>query len=203
MLGGYSFGGYVAYEMARQLQERKQRVDGLFLFDLPANTPQEVTSALDDADYLVGYFKNNLPLLAGNARIGRGIELLEIKKVSGATPAERFQSVVEQLIQLEILPEGTELSQVRNYVLGARLRERALCEYSLRPYPGSALLIRADDNPAIVERSPDPDDLTLGWGGLCTGRVKVEWVPGTHKTFLLPPHVEKVAEVLRSYLRTL
>src|SRR5579864_4777053 len=203
LLGGYSFGGYVAYEMARQLQERKQRVDGLFLFDLAANTPREVTSAVDDADYLVGYFKNNLPLLAGNARIGRGIELLDIKKVSGDTSAQRFQSAVDQLIQLEIFPEGTELSQVRNYVLGARLREQALCEYSLRPYAGPALLIRADDNPAIVERSPDPDDLTLGWGGLCAGRVKVGWVPGTHKTFLLPPHVEKVAEVLRSYLRTL
>ncbi len=203
LLGGYSFGGYVAYEMARQLQQQNQSVAGLFLLDLPANTPQEVTPAIDDAEYMLGYLKNNLALLSGNARIARGIIALDMETIPGANSEDRFRSVVNRLIQLQILAEEVDLDQVRNYILGARRREQALCDYILRPYAGTALLIRAEDNAAFARRSPDSDDGTLGWAVLCEGPVQLRWVPGQHKTFMLPPHVEKVAEALRSYLRSL
>ena len=46
-----------------------------------------------------------------------------------------------------------------------------------------------------------PQDPTLGWGKLATGGIEVQPVPGNHYTILREPHVQVLAERLRTALR--
>ena len=203
-IGGYSFGGYVAYDKWRaSFNIATKMLRDCLLLDLPANTPKDVGTEIDDAEYVVRYLTVTAKRFGGNERLLRGVTALDLGKISGTGPEERFRNVVNQLIEHRIVLGEVEPKQVRHYVLGARRREEALRDYVLGAYQGAALLVRAEDNLQILQSSPDPDDITLGWSTLCSGSVAVQWVPGTHKTFMQPPHIEKVAGVLRSYLRNL
>src|SRR5208283_4064652 len=72
---------------------------------------------------------------------------------------------------------------------------RATGNYALRRYPGRITLVKAG-----LELSGVPSDPTLGWSKWADGGVEVEVVPGNHATMVYKPHVEVLAEKLRTRL---
>lgn len=87
LLGGHSFGGTVAFEMALRLQEAGERVDGLFLFDsLPPesyrDTPRTHAEALEAAPVLLRSLASRTsPARQGEARpttIAEAVDLVKL-----------------------------------------------------------------------------------------------------------------------------
>jgi thioesterase domain-containing protein len=70
-----------------------------------------------------------------------------------------------------------------------------LGRYAPSPYPGSALLLRAEDGPGDGARPAD-----LGWGAWIEGRLTVKGVPGDHRSMLRAPHFAAVAEEMTRHL---
>src|SRR5208282_3315997 len=181
LLGGWSMGGVVAFEMAQQFHAQGERVALLVLLDtrIPA-----VDEELADEDFearllvdFVRYFGLSLDPRDSLARLPKH-ELLE--------------RVLEHAIRAGLMPQDIEVSQAQPFIELCKADFRATRNYALRRYPGRITLLKAG-----LELSGVPSDPTLGWSKWADEGVDVEVVPGNHATMVYQPQVEVLAEKLR------
>jgi thioesterase domain-containing protein len=183
-LCGYSLGGLIAYEMARQLHAAGHTVARLVLFDSSPDLGPDFPSlgefeAMDDVRFLAGEFAEHLAVTEEGLR---------------ALPEdERLPHIVALADAARLLAEHMDLRTMRQYVDIARAHTRAALAYQPKPYEGQALLLRCADPSEPPEADPN-----WGWGDLLRGGLDVRLVPGTHLTMLDPPHVTALAEYLRT-----
>ena len=177
LLGGWSMGGEIAFEMAQQLHARGQSVALLALLDarIPTNAgnvADEDFEAMLMAD-VVRYFGlsqdfgDSLALLPREELLAR---VLEQGKIAGLIPADIEASQAHRLIELC----KSDFRASRNYVL--------------HRYPGRVTLFRASE-----DLSGNRLDSTLGWSDWADGGVDVQIVPGNHATMVYKPNVETLA----------
>jgi thioesterase domain-containing protein len=178
LLGGWSLGGVVAYEMALQLREMGETIELLALID--AHAPMPAASLSEDGD---------LALLASFAQnLGLPLEQLPLTaaEVKGMSPDERMALVVEQARRFRVLPPDYEAGQLAQLFRLFSRHVRALMRYTPRSYDGCLTLYR-------VAREEANGQDALGWRGLALRGVKVRDIPGTHFTALREPHVVELA----------
>ena len=161
-LGGFSFGGLVAYEMAQQLRAGGEDVGLLALFDTyPGNLTAE-----------------------GNSFLGLLLHL-DWKNLFRDLP-----KVVEKRIRRRMKwwrrRVQPALWDVRNSNTSAHNN------YVLRPYEGRATLLRAEKK--SLRDSKDPH---APWNGLIAN-LEIHEIPGDHFDILVQPHVNRLAECLKS-----
>ncbi|MCA9557515.1 MAG: hypothetical protein KC583_03020, partial [Myxococcales bacterium] len=188
LLGGWSLGGVVAYEMAQQLTAAGEQVGAVALIDSATPAPGTLPVA-----GLVGDVEDPMLAYMGLDMAGLGGEQLpdlvdSLKKMSG----EERQRFLTQRVQ------GADMFQR----LGEEQRERlmrvfrtnltALGRYQPAPYAGEVTLLRALRR---VETSRD----TEGWSAL-VDRLRVHRVPGHHYSMLKPPYVDELARLLSAAL---
>jgi amino acid adenylation domain-containing protein len=196
-LVGYSYGGILAYEVARQLTEQGNEVGLLAIVDTgPGNQGGKQT-----AEYLRLYVTGivrNLPrwiledvlrssrraLLKRTQRHLRRIARHWLGWLRGEMPVAKLQDTFDDVDRIPT--QNTELMETIY---------QALNEYLPKPYPGRVTLFRARSHRLFC--SPDPD---LGWGRIAQGGVDVRTVPGHHESILTEPHVRKLAEALQNAL---
>ncbi|WP_375765651.1 amino acid adenylation domain-containing protein [Archangium gephyra] len=185
LLGGWSMGGRVAYEMARQLQQRGEPVALLAIIDARSREDGPRLEPAETRAQERFQFADHLSRLSGLNPEAAGLlaqvdpeelkALLEDTEGAGANLPARA------------LGELRELWRVFVHNL------RASREYVPGPYAGRLVLLRAAEGPREgLERD-------LGWGALAS-QVEVHEVPGDHFSLIAPPHVEQVAERLRELL---
>jgi thioesterase domain-containing protein/acyl carrier protein len=180
LLGGWSMGGEIAFEMAQQLHARGQRVALLALFDarIPSsaeNIADEDFEAMLMAD-VVRYFGLSTDFSESLALLPRD-ELLE--------------RVLERGKRTGLIPADIEASQAHRLIELCKSDFRASRNYVLHRYPGRVTLFKAAE-----DLSPTPLDATLGWSDWADGGVDVQIVPGNHATMVYKPNVETLAEKL-------
>ena len=182
-LGGLSFGGVVAFEMARQLAADGHNVGLLALFDSP--TPWAVTP------------RPPLGRLAGHtANLFRfGPKYLR-HKLGG-----RLTKLCRDLRQGEVSTSVDEnFDGLRAIFAGAA------SQYVPGPYPGEIDLFILANRHAMGDSLYDPAvqvvDPMLGWGRVAPGRVSIHEVPGDHIGLLQEPHVGPMAEILLARLES-
>ncbi len=175
-LGGWSMGGVVAFEMARQLGGE---VEQLVILDMPVPGPG---NAVDEGT-LRAWFARDLAGLQGMPLPD------EIGSLSADTPLpEAFARVQE----LGLLPDGLDFTAaVRRFEI-FQANQRRVEGYTARPYPGRIQLFRAE-----ASHFDHPTDPTLGWGALAAGGVELHRLPGNHWAIVSPPAVEAVAAALQ------
>ncbi len=194
LLAGYSFGGVVAFEMARQLRAAGETVALLALLDQPVSPGNEAAD-VDTAGVIA-------EILSHRARgAGRTLDL-DAEALRGLPLEDQLARGLEILESLEALSPGFDLPLLRGLVLGYSSRATAVERYRAAPYPGRITLLRAShiDPVALREVAPERrrifEDPTLGWGAVATEGIEVHTVPGTHQTTIEAPQVETLAEVL-------
>ncbi|HEX8212540.1 MAG TPA: amino acid adenylation domain-containing protein [Longimicrobium sp.] len=200
---GWSFGGVVAFEMARQLRERGEEVGLLALLDTIAPT----------ADY-AAFFNDTEEVeskvlfgIAREAAASRGKALgLRYHEVREAEGEERLARVVEALKRAGVVHADTPPSAMDAALRQWWSRMELLHRYVPRPYAGEITLFRAqgvDEQvqeawPELAERFlRDP---TRGWAPLASHPVRVVEVPGEHATLGTEPHVRTLAARLAECL---
>ena len=186
-LAGYSFGGYVAYEMARQLKATGREVKMVGMFDTNA---QELVTARSPVVRLVKKAARQFPKM-------RWIVGSLLKR---PTQTIRYQRdyVLRQVNQLLCAvglaqPKPETDVEYLNHII--EKHEIAYKNYVLQPYDGTLDLFRATDRLYFVD-----DFQYLGWKDYALGGVRVHDVPGDHETLMLPPNDRILAEALQRAL---
>jgi thioesterase domain-containing protein len=196
-LGGSSFGGLVAYEMAVRLRERGDEVGVVALFDtyapgyprrLPGTSKLrvELSKVVHRIEHHVESLRmleseNRWPYIVAKAKKARNLLRRSIRNTKRSLTRRALKGLGRSL------PEALRETQ-NAIVLASR-------SYRPRPYSGVVTLFRAGKQPTGIY--PDP---TLGWGELVTDRIEIYEVPGTHGTLVVEPRVRLVVEHLERCL---
>ncbi|MFP2929420.1 alpha/beta fold hydrolase [Pyxidicoccus sp. 3LG] len=186
LLGGWSMGGMVAFEMARQLQRRGEHVEVLALID-PTPTPEAREASTEDAaPDTVALFARDLGRLTG-------LELPELPVAAG--PEELLQAVLEEGRKRGVLIPEAGLTELRTLLQVFSANVRALRTYAPRHIEGKLTVLRAVDSVDLSAAGRD-----RGWGDKVAQGAEIQEVPGDHYSLLQPPHVEVLAERLKALL---
>jgi amino acid adenylation domain-containing protein len=182
LLGGWSMGGVVAFEMAQQLHAQGHRVALLALLDGRIPTADETFPEEDyEAVLLVErYF---------------GISFGPMESLAQLPKDEQLAFMLEQAKSAGLVPAELDVAEARRFVELLKSDLRATQHYALHPYPGRVTLFKASEE--LAGASPDP---TLGWSEWANAGVEVHLVPGNHANLVYEPHVEVLAEKLSACL---
>jgi thioesterase domain-containing protein/acyl carrier protein len=183
-LAGYSFGGLLAYEAARQLIASGSQVSSLAIFDAftPAGRkPRPFWQRLLVHVRMILRRPDRLMYL--RHRVERLSEICHLHddEIYRASRPKRD-------------PAQLKVRQI------SKLNRLAAADYRPAPYPGSALFFVAANLP-----KHDPFYKTKhdgGWGELCATGVSVIKLPGNHFNILDADHARAAADLLRTYLST-
>jgi len=197
-LGGFSFGGSVALEMAQQLHAQGAPVALLAILD---HTPPPVR-------YRRFVWSPALPVWwvvnAGRWvmedvwRVGAGKRLTTLGQKIGFTvkqliaglrrPGASGNTDVENIFGADRIPDGFRRLMAAHY--------QALRDYRPKVYPGRVTLFRAQTRPLFRLHGRD-----LGWRELAGGGLDIIDIPGNHETILKKPRVQVLAQALAVQLR--
>lgn len=186
LLGGWSLGGLLAFETARQLRAAELHVALLALFD--AASPAD--------DQLEPYLATQpLPELAAFLRTYRVPEpgLAEcLGLVGGTDPCPALPALHDLLQRRGWLLQGVPLEQfIRLHGIYSGLAAAARCYRPARDYDSPITYFRRSEN--LGPRSL----ASTGWEGLTSGPLTLHVVPGDHLSMFRPPHLSSLAARLQ------
>jgi acyl transferase domain-containing protein/thioesterase domain-containing protein len=191
LIGGASFGGIVAFEMARQLSAQGDEPVLLFLFDTAApGSTQKVSSTEKLHGFRQRLRERGIPYLMRKIVLkGDHWRKQMLKRLKDA------ECFCFRIIRRE-LPPGLR------YYLTERAHWNAARSYTAQKYPGKITLLRAVDRGYLgMELLGTREAPGLGWGGLAAGGLEIHEVSGEHGNMLDEPHVRTVAAELKKILQ--
>jgi thioesterase domain-containing protein len=173
-LGGYSFGGMVALEMAQQLIAQGEEPPVVVLFDTLCAAARETS------------FSHKLASFSSPLR--------NILRMSGAERRAYLARVATAPLRaiqwgLHVAKLPRKVRKIRNACL------EAARYYVPRSYPGRVILFRSSRGP--LGGLSDP---YAGWSEYLADGLEVREVKSSHDNILLEPQVQLVAEQLRTCL---
>jgi thioesterase domain-containing protein len=171
-LGGYSFGGWVAYEMAQKLVRSGERVALLTMIGTGAPSPA-ATAMAERLNLLARYMENLRQIVTNAAMADRGA-------VSAGSSMPSFASALGNASPFVRL-------FIANNLAGAR--------YVPRAFAGGLDVFVTPD-----QQMTSPGDATLGWRTLCTEDVRPTMIEGTHLSLFQEPEVQRLAAALTKSL---
>ncbi len=180
-LGGWSMGGVVAFEMARQAEAAGDAVELLVLAD-PSATGEGEERPLSDAD--------DPALLASFARhLGLDPEriALSAEELLRSGPGERPRLAWEAARAAGALPAELDLPRFERLWTVFRVNVSALRRYRPGACAADVLLVCAE------ERSTPAAEVAGRWRALTRGRVTAAVSPGDHFGMVREPHVRDLA----------
>jgi thioesterase domain-containing protein len=189
LLGGWSFGGLVALEMARQLHAIGEAVPLVVLVDTPAPGPRPAPAPSE-----LGL----LAAFAGALGVAWRSLSFDLARFERLDRRERLAYLLERAEGGGSGASGLTLDRIeRLFDLFCRHAE-AQRLYRPGPYDGPTLVVRA------AERTPGQNDRPdLGWGDWVGGGVRNCEAPGDHDSIVRPPHVAELARALARELDAL
>jgi amino acid adenylation domain-containing protein len=187
-LGGYCYGGKVAFEMAQQLEAQGQEVALLVMLDAyapgyPQRLPWVRRQVIQRATFHVGNLRRITPREWFHYFLEKG-------KIGKARTEKRLKKFAGKLYLGLGRPLPPALQEVQE-----KPRPR-LNPYKPSVYPGGIVLFRPSQQPQSYYHLPD-----MGWGGLAAGGLEIYEVPGRFGAIIREPHVRVMADHLRRCLQ--
>jgi amino acid adenylation domain-containing protein len=199
-IGGYSFGGSVAYAMACLLHQQGQEVALLAIIDhaTPASGYYKYRLSVQ----FVYHFLRNLPYRVQDffrrrpdqiwARIRRQL-LIMTRAADRSWGAGRRAPYARTVQASELIDQAPELPAHVQRVIEANFH--AILRYQPPSCTGKLTLLAARGGRLLVTHDP-----TMGWGKFVTGGVDVRTIPGSHLRLFHPAHVRHLADQLQQCL---
>jgi len=194
-LGGSSYGGLVAYEMAQQLYRLGETVALLAFFDTGG---PGYPATLDKVSYLRkrwDYNRYRFTLHWGNFQAASGEQKWEYVQEKTKRLVNRFGWYACRF-QDRLKKQVAEINLPKVHAQTKKVGEAAADQYVVQPYPGRAVLFRATEQPPGIR--PDP---TMGWGPYVLGGLEFYDTPGHHGAIVRDPRAQKLAEQLMDALQ--
>jgi thioesterase domain-containing protein len=224
LLGGYSLGGLVAYEMARRLKQDGEALLGLIILD----TCPPVSATLRRFPVMWSYFelmqrvceklwmvcRSHVSLARDFRSIARLAATQGFEKLARAndepTLFEYVRWALRNAMREEDTPEGgpdtaidheSRLFMLRDpHILklfrSGRVARRVFRAYRFPTYEGRLTLLYAKDG----WLGQHPKDDAFGWSSIVMGEVDVYAVSGTHTSIFKQPDVAVLASTISDCL---
>lgn len=186
LLAGYSLGGKIAYEMAKQLLSKGKEVALLGIFDTVATQPPCTTHTWARLAEKIKRQFRKIPFWIRTFKERPGETLAYQRLIIG----ERLKELVHGREY-----EGMEYFSFNPEILKTYIK--AYDSYKIEPIDLKIDLFRVNKRLYYLD-----DLIHLGWGKFAKRGVDVHEVPGDHKTFILPPNDKVLASVLESCIAT-
>jgi thioesterase domain-containing protein len=181
-LGGFCFGGLVAFEMARILSSEGEKVDFLGLFDTRA--PQQWNR--QQKSKLSARFSKMSVLVRSEGMSA----LLSWARSRYAYERNRFKEVVKRVVGRLYMKLGVPVPiRFRGAIRGPHDAESAL-RYRPEPYEGAVVLFQSEGD----FRDHDSADPAWGWHDMALGGVDCVRLPGTHGDFFGSYHAKILSD---------
>ncbi|TKC88300.1 amino acid adenylation domain-containing protein [Trinickia terrae] len=191
VLIGYSAGGAIAHEMARQLTAANRRVDLVGLIDTYLFERDETIGKADETDWLLWWLSDGIHAAPG------WDEAKAAGRLAGVPLAMRLETAVEYAKAAGAFPHELDLESIRRMIDTYRQHCTALAGYRPSASPAQRLLLlRAAERTA----GPAARQRGLAWPRQPGDALIERIVPGRHETMLSPPHVGNVIDVLAEFL---
>ena len=174
-LGGWSLGGVIAYEVARQLMAQGVHVERLIMLDSALTGRSET-----------------------NGEVGDGREYglnLTFEELARLTPDQQLPLLLDHARKLGVLDESAPREMVDRLL--ADLQElfhhhvELASDYQPQPISVPLLLVRPRDVPISVPTAED-----RGWSQLVS-EVNVEYVSGHHHSMVQEPGATEIAQLIQ------
>jgi amino acid adenylation domain-containing protein len=183
-LGGSSFGGLVAWEMAQQLVKQGQKVALLALFDTTG--PNYIKQA--PLEKRVSQHWDNL------TKLGTNYVLEQIRNKSSWLKYKLQEKFRKLIFKFSLRIWRTVPYNYRKLTI-EEANKQAAREYVLKAYPGRVTVFRAEERVALEKREVDPQ---MGWSEMVLGGLDIQNVPGNHDSIFREPHVRTLSEKMRA-----
>ncbi len=179
-LAGYSFGGFVVFEMAQQLHAAGETVALLGLLD--TIEWQYLQRYRSSSSLRQRFARNRLRFQrVFNSNNGLGDA---ISRVTGIFTRRIYQLLNStRVLSASSIPNLETINRIAGSI------------YRPRVYPGRLTIFRSVSRTLL-----DGDDGLLGWGGLAAGGIEVHDVTGTHMDMLSEPNVRMLTDKLLACL---
>ncbi|HEY0511558.1 MAG TPA: amino acid adenylation domain-containing protein, partial [Thermoanaerobaculia bacterium] len=184
-LGGWSMGGLIAFEMARQLAAEGQETELLALIDA---LPPETADAPATDEELVAWFAQDMARLLG---FNVGISPEELRSLP---EQEKLAHVVRLGHTAGLLPADFGLAQIEPLFATFAANLQASRAYAPEPYTGRLTLWVSEATAASYAAALD------AWSRLVPAGLDRTILPGDHYSLLRRPEVERLARELTAQL---
>lgn len=185
IFAGWSFGGLVAFEAARQFEQRGGQVKGVILLDTVAdNRMAKELVKKDEAAMLVTLFSETIPVTEMDFR--------------SKTGDERLDYLIDLGVRHGMLPTGFGVTKMRRLLQIYHGNALAAARYSPAKSKGKALLIRPSE--PLASAMNIPDEPLQGWKSLFEKGMTLNWITGNHESMMMEHSAKKVADCIYTYL---
>jgi len=171
-LGGWSMGGVIAFEMARQLKAAGEEVSTLALVDVlvptEGSTPSDARDTLNEAA-LLARFAEDMGALSGRE------VAIDAERLRSLSPSDMLEYVVRALRQAGVIAPEIDLASVSTHVEMFKANMRALADYRAQPYAGRVWFCRGTQPGGASKENAE------AWLSLSQGGQVVE-LEGNHYT---------------------
>ncbi|OYD97754.1 non-ribosomal peptide synthetase [Nostoc sp. 'Peltigera membranacea cyanobiont' 210A] len=218
-LGGWSFGGWVAFEMAQQLQKSGEEVALLAVLDTLAPIPGNIPSLgsgfkfmlttvaryiwpffLDYFYLIIAIAKNRInSLTSGLTNFNKIVQNSVWESLTRSLQTNLFSHFIrKEDATVNVIPEESKLRLLSELAIRPMLRvfyanSQAVLNYVPQAYPKRINLFRTKVQSSIVKEDP-----SMGWDQIIVGGTEIHHIPGNHLTMLRKPHIQVLAAQLRA-----
>lgn len=176
---GYSYGGYVAMELAARARRKGATRVPVVLLDVPHPSVIAAEHRTPDAATL-------LHALFGHA-LGLNLDQMRRLPADGLT-----RHVYDAAVTQHLIPRDTPFEQVERVLSVAQAHSRL--QPPIVHYDFPVVLFRAREGADRVSGLPD-----LGWAGYTNG-LSIAWVAGSHETMLDSAYARDLADLVSTRL---
>ncbi len=181
-LGGSSFGGLLAFEMAQQLHALGQQIALLAMIDTPV------------LDQMPVKLETDVEILAYMLNVGGNVAL-PLDELQKLEPDEQLRYFLEEQRKIENqMLFDLDIPQLRHFLKMFKVNNQAMWDYQPRVYPGKITFFSAQEKDPYNAKTPE-----RAWQ-LLAGEIEVIDVPGNHITMNTTPHVQIIADRLKAAL---
>ncbi|WP_248796185.1 non-ribosomal peptide synthetase [Pseudomonas sp. MWU13-2105] len=184
-IAGWSAGGLIAYEMARQLQAGGEQLEFLGIIDASARPGPAAAESLSEGQFLMAWLPEQV-----EPEVRR--QLSELAQ-ENAIEAMLALCMAYQLLPEE-LPRDVDAGLLRSHLTVAYATRLAVGAYVSPPAPLKVTLFTASGQ----ERS----DPLLGWSALLDAPISHTALPGSHNTLVKAPYVSALGQAISQALKT-
>ncbi|MBI6550296.1 amino acid adenylation domain-containing protein [Xenorhabdus lircayensis] len=201
VIGGWSYGGFITFEIANQLIRSGDTVANILILDTMALGSNAQGKASDDA--LLSWFFWELLWTTRGSSLPVQIVPPEIVDLQ-----ERFDYITDHAIKIGAIPAGSTKAVMHRLFDVYRTNWQAAAEYNAGCPNLDITLIRAKEPlPTILREMHDMirseyQDPKNGWGDKTAGKVKVIEIDGNHLTIMEEPYVKKMTQTIVDEINT-
>jgi amino acid adenylation domain-containing protein len=186
-IAGFSFGGIVAFEIARQLKEQGKKVSIIALLDSYVDTSYYYPSALQKK--LIRHRDRT------QRRLDYSFQMLTSWKAFKIRFNSKKQYLQQKYFGLETVMPEQEADALVKFTEANAMVNKIVDRYHLRPQELEVELFRAEE-----DESYKLDPTHLGWKKAALNGVNIHNISGNHLDIVAPPNDKILARMLQDLL---